>query len=207
MALCNGQLMIGNIDWQEEEKRTNGFKIYWILIRSINSCTSRQFKDIQEVFSLILHCKTMYGYQMTLPSTSTTSETLSKCTPLSNVVWSHEEKASEGTGSQCSSQPWTGCWKRSGRSPIRSGQTQNLSVQKYVQFEACSMKGVAILSNSITCNYSFKHTTSDLYRTSGMYESWWRITFHRKYKQLFFLFWEVNFLMQLQFLAPVELFF
>ena len=30
---------------------------------------------------------------------------------------------------------------------------------------------------------------------------------HRKYKQLFFLFWGVNFLMQLQFLAPVELFF
>ena len=34
--------------------------------------------------------------------------------------------------------------------------------------------------------------------------------FHRKLKHLFFLFWGgggVNFLMQLQFLAPVELFF
>ena len=34
-----------------------------------------------------------------------------------------------------------------------------------------------------------------------------RIPFHRKLKQLFFLFWGINFLMQLQFLAPVELFF
>ena len=39
-----------------------------------------------------------------------------------------------------------------------------------VQFEACSEKGIAILSNSITCNYSFKHTASDLYR-SGMHEN------------------------------------
>ena len=33
------------------------------------------------------------------------------------------------------------------------------------------------------------------------------VHFHRKLKQLFFLFLGVNFLMQLQFLAPVELFF
>ena len=46
----------------------------------------------------------MYCYRMTLPSTSTTSGTLSKCTPLSKVDKSQEEKASEGTGSLCSSQ-------------------------------------------------------------------------------------------------------
>ena len=33
-----------------------------------------------------------------------------------------------------------------------------------VQFKACSEKGIAILSNPIACNYSFRHTTSDVYR-------------------------------------------
>ena len=60
---------------------------------------------IREVILLIHCCKTMYCCWMTLQSTSTTSGTLSKCTPLSKVDWSQEEKASEGTGSQCSSQP------------------------------------------------------------------------------------------------------
>ena len=60
------------------------------------------------------------------------------------------------------------------RSWIRSGQTWNRTVQTHlespsqysilVQFKACSEKGIAILSNSIACNYSFRHATSDLYR-------------------------------------------
>ena len=33
-----------------------------------------------------------------------------------------------------------------------------------VQFKACSEKGIAILSDSVDCNYSFKHTASDLCR-------------------------------------------
>ena len=40
----------------------------------------------------------------------------------------------------------------------------------WCNFKACSEKGFAILSNSIACNCSFKHTTSDLYRESGMHE-------------------------------------
>ena len=54
------------------------------------------------------------------------------------------------------------CSIRSGRSSVRSGQTHNRTVQthwesssqhgKMVQFEACSEKGIAIPSNSITCN-------------------------------------------------------
>ena len=40
-----------------------------------------------------------------------------------------------------------------------------------VQFEVCSERGIAILSNSITCNYSFRHITSDLYRESGSHEN------------------------------------
>ena len=57
---------------------------------------------------------------------------------------------------------------------IRSGKTQNRTVQTHleissqysilVQFKACSEKGIATLSNSIACNYSIRHTTSDLYR-------------------------------------------
>ena len=78
-------------------------------MRPINSCTSEQFRDIQEVTSFIYHCKAMYCCRMTLPSKCTTSGTLSKCIPSSEVDWSQEGKASEGTGSQCSSQPWTRC--------------------------------------------------------------------------------------------------
>ena len=47
--------------------------------------TSQRTVDAQEVLSLILHCKSMYGYRMTLLSTSTTSGTLSNCTPFSKV--------------------------------------------------------------------------------------------------------------------------
>ena len=38
------------------------------------SCISEQSRDIQEVLSLILHCKTIYYYQMVSPSTSTARE-------------------------------------------------------------------------------------------------------------------------------------
>ena len=61
----------------------------------------------------------------------------------------------------------------SGRSSIRSGQTQNRGVQKYVetlpkysvlvQSEARSKKRIALLSTSIACNRSFQQTTCDLH--------------------------------------------
>ena len=54
-----------------------------------------------------------------------------------------------------------------------SQDLENRGVQKYlessptyrklVQFEARSKKRIAVLSNSITCNRSFQHTTCDLY--------------------------------------------
>ena len=46
---------------------------------------SEQPRDIREVFSLILHCKTMHCCQMTSPSTSATSGTLTTCTPSSRA--------------------------------------------------------------------------------------------------------------------------
>ena len=109
---------------------------------------------------------------MTLPSTSTTSGTPINCIPLD---WSQEEEASgkKKAISILHSRKPDVRWRRSGKSPIRSGQTQIRSVQKYldsstkcsllVQFEDRSMKRIAVLSNSITCNHSFQHTTCDLY--------------------------------------------
>ena len=38
------------------------------------ACISEQFRDTQEIISLILHCKTMCCFRMTSLSTSTTSE-------------------------------------------------------------------------------------------------------------------------------------
>ena len=94
-------------------------------------------------------------------------------------------KASQGTGSQCSSQPWTRwmldkIWKKLNTIWTNPEWHRINTLGKFtsilVQFEAYSQKGIAILSNSITCNYSFKHTASDLYRKSGMHENWWRYT-------------------------------
>ena len=73
------------------------------------SCISQQSRDIQEVLSLMLHCKKMYCCQMTSPSTSTMSGTLTTCTPWSWTDWFQEEEVSKGTDSQCFSQPWTRC--------------------------------------------------------------------------------------------------
>ena len=97
--------MLGKIAWQKVEERRKSFNIAEILVRPINSCTSEQFRDIQEVILLIHYCKTMYCCWMTLHGTSTTSGTLSKCTPLSKSGLIPGGKASEGTGGQYSSQP------------------------------------------------------------------------------------------------------
>ena len=98
----------GKVRWHfAMDRRRTYFTVAWILTLPNISCISDQSRDIQEVIMMIHYGKTMYCCRMTSPSTSTTSGTLSKCTPLSKVDWSQEEKASEGTGSQCSSQPWT----------------------------------------------------------------------------------------------------
>ena len=46
----------------------------WTLTLPSTSCISDHFKDIQEVTSLVLHCKTMYCYWRTSQSTSITLE-------------------------------------------------------------------------------------------------------------------------------------
>ena len=75
MLLRNGHLKIGYQHWQKEEEQRKYFNIAWIQTLPINSCTFEQFRDIQVVVLLILHCKTMYRYRKDLPSTSTTSGT------------------------------------------------------------------------------------------------------------------------------------
>ena len=72
--LRSGYLEIGYQLWQNEERRKD-FNIARIQTLPINSCTFTQFKDMQEIMLLILHCKTMYYYRKDLPSTSTTSGT------------------------------------------------------------------------------------------------------------------------------------
>ena len=91
-----------------------------------------------------------------------------------------------GTDSQCSSLLWT---RRTFNlieeklSTIwinpESNRTNKhgdfITRQFFVQFTACGEKGIAILSNSIARNHSFRHTTSDSYRQSGMHENKERI--------------------------------
>ena len=57
-VLRNGYLEIEYQLWHEEEERRRDFNTAWIQTIPINSCTFEQFKDIQELMLLILHCKT-----------------------------------------------------------------------------------------------------------------------------------------------------
>ena len=85
---CDGQSKLGWILWQKEEEGRKGFNTAWILIHPMNSCTCEQPKDTQEKISLIHHC-----FQMTSPSTTTTSGTPTRCIPLFKVEWSREDEA------------------------------------------------------------------------------------------------------------------
>ena len=92
-------------------------------------------------------------------------------------------KVSRGSGSQCFSQPQPRCalekiWKKFDTiwTNPESQFTRILGISPtyciMVQCKARSKKGVAILSNSITCNDSVMHTTGDLFGERGMHEKW-----------------------------------
>ena len=145
------------------------------------SCTSEQSRDFQEVISFIRHCKTMYCYRMTSPSTSTTSGTLMNCTPSVKVDWFPEEKVSKETCSPCFSQPWTRC----------------TLVQEKVQYDLDKPR-IAVYKNTcwahqttvLWCNLKLAqrkglpfhqtrshaialfNTLPDLYWESGIHEDW-----------------------------------
>ena len=80
-VLRNGQLKLGSPSWPQEDDRRKGFSTAGTLIFPNMSCIPEQSRDIQEVLALVLHCKTMYCYRTTSPSRSTTSGTLTTCTP------------------------------------------------------------------------------------------------------------------------------
>ena len=100
-ALRTGLLKLGSASWQKEEDRRKGFSAARAPTLPNISCISRQSRDIQEVLSLILHCKKVCCYRTTSPSTSTTSGTLTTCTPSSRVDYFQEEEVSKWTGSRC----------------------------------------------------------------------------------------------------------
>ena len=108
---------LDNFPDKRRRDRRRGFNTAWTPILQNISCISEQSRAIQEVLWLIIHCRTMYCCWMTSPSTSTTSGTLTTCTPFSRTDWFQEEEVSKGTGSQCFAQLWTRCtpvkiWKK-----------------------------------------------------------------------------------------------
>ena len=119
----------------------------------------------------------MYCCRMPSPSTSTTSGTPTTCTPTHpGRIDSRRKKSQVGQAvSVFHSREPDVRQSRSGRSSIRSRQTQNYVVQEYlessptynflVRSEVCSKKRIAVQSNSIAHNRSFQ-------RDSGIHEDW-----------------------------------
>ena len=131
---------------------------------------SGQFRDIQEIFLLILHCKTMYCCRMTSPSTSTTSGTPTRCTQLfkSGLITEGKSNRTDRQSvfftavNPMDIQPDQREVEYDLDKP-RIAPYRHLEISSQytilVQFKACSKKGIAILSNSIERNYSFRNTT------------------------------------------------
>ena len=153
--------MFEKIAWQNEEERRKCFNIAWIPIRPIISCTSEQFRDIQEVILLIRYCKTLYCCRMTFTEyiyhigdavemhsiikpglipggKSFRSVFFTAVNPID--AW-QDQREVECDLDKPSIAPYKQTWKSSPQYSI------------LVQFEACSEKENAIPSNSITCNY------------------------------------------------------
>ena len=91
-----GRLKNGYQFMQKVEDKRKGFNIAWIRAILINSCTFEQFKEIQEIMLLILHCKTMYCRRQR------------KRIEVNSEPWcdSREESVSEWADKLCSSQLW-----------------------------------------------------------------------------------------------------
>ena len=122
------------------------------------------------------YCKTIDYYRMLSSSTSTTSGTPTRCTPLFQSGLIPREKSNRRDRQSVfftavnpiDIQPDQREVEYDLDKPQnRTVQTHLESSSQYsflVQYKACSEKGIAILSNSIACKYSFRHTTGDLYR-------------------------------------------
>ena len=128
------------------------------LFSSKKFCTSEQFRDIQEITLLIHYCMVMYWYRMTFAEyICHIGNAFEMHSIIKSGLIPGGKKALEGTDSQSSSQPWTR-WILN-----KIGEKSNtiwINLITIQQCKACSEKGIAILPNSIACNYAFKHTTS-----------------------------------------------
>ena len=167
LILCSGQPVLGWILWQKEEERRRGFNTAWILIHPMKSCTSEQFKAIQIARQYIVAgwlCRVHLPHRERLRDAFHYSK-------WTDPRWKKQQKGQTVSVLHGSEPDGHSTWSK--RSWIRYAQTQNRTVQTHleissqysilVQFNACSDKGIALLSNSVACNYSFRHTTSDLY--------------------------------------------
>ena len=85
--LRTGQFEHGWVFCKEEVAQRRDFSIAWILTLPRLFKTFEQFKAILEEIKLIQHCKTTCCYRATSPSTSTTLEAPTTCTPLSGLDW------------------------------------------------------------------------------------------------------------------------
>ena len=156
-----GQLKLGSASWQKEEDRRKSFSTAWTLILPNISCISEQSRDIQGVLL------TMYCYRMTSTITSTTSGTLTTCTPSPRVDFS---------------QPWTRCTPIKIRKKFNttwinpeSRHTKNIwrihqNTVYWCNLKLAQRKGLQVLSHTIPRNRSCQNSTCDMYWESGFPE-------------------------------------
>ena len=120
--------------WISFLAKERGQSTAWTLILLNISCFSEQSRDIQEVLSLILHCKTVYCHRTTSPITSTTSGTLTMALHHPGWIDSGRKKSQKGQAVRVfhSSEPDVH-QSRSGKSSIQSGKVQDRGVQKQLE--------------------------------------------------------------------------
>ena len=158
-------MKLGSASWQKEEDRRKGFSTACTLILPSMSRISEQSRDIQEVISLISHCKTMYCYRTTSPITSTTSRTLTTCTHH-HPGWIDSRKriVSKGTRQSVFFTAVNPMYAHQDLEEVQYDlENPRIAVYKItleysptysivVQSETCSVKRIAVPSNTIPRN-------------------------------------------------------
>ena len=131
--------------WQEEEEEElrKDFNVAWMQTLRINSCTFEQFKDIQEMMLLILHCKTMYFteriYRVHLPRRER------EWIEFNSRKWiDSREKKPQKRKTSCvlHNSERDGRWKLYGGNSMRLYIAKDCSMQKYL--ETSSEYGVLV---------------------------------------------------------------
>ena len=175
--------MLGQLSWQKGGGPKKRFQ--YCLNRNSSkhflSCISEQFRDIQEVISLILHCKTMYCCLMTLPSTSTTSGTIkSELIPRGRSLRKDDRQ----------SMFFTDVYPMYAREDLEEAQhdlekpriavytntwKSHQNTVYWCNLKLAQRKGLQFYQTRSHAITLFQHTTCDLYWESGFHEDWRRI--------------------------------